>query len=111
LDADRAPQLKAIVRRLSFMSQSKKFTCPCCGYKTLEEKPPGTDDICPICFWEDDRVQFDDPDYQGGANEPSLREAQKNFSQFGACERRTLKLVRRPVDQDERDTEWQPLTS
>ena len=27
-------------------------TCPCCGYKTLNEK--GGYDICPICFWEDE---------------------------------------------------------
>lgn len=38
-----------------------KYTCPCCGYRTLEE-PPGTFDICEICFWEDDGVHFDDPD-------------------------------------------------
>ncbi|MDQ0194587.1 rubrerythrin [Paenibacillus wynnii] len=43
-----------------------KFTCPCCGYKTLDEEPPGTYDICKICFWEDDGVQFDDPDMQAG---------------------------------------------
>ncbi|MBC6973621.1 hypothetical protein H9I32_14995 [Bacillus sp. Xin] len=56
-----------------------KYTCPCCGYKTLEEEPPGTFDICSICFWEDDNVQFDDPDYEGGANEESLRQYQKAF--------------------------------
>lgn len=40
-----------------------KYTCPCCGYKTLDEEPPGTYDICSIFFWEDDGVQYDDPDY------------------------------------------------
>ncbi|EJS66361.1 hypothetical protein CN425_23275 [Bacillus cereus] len=56
-----------------------KYTCPCCGYKTLEEEPPGTYEICSICFWEDDPVQFKDPDLEGGANEVSLRQAQKNL--------------------------------
>lgn len=56
-----------------------KYTCPCCGYKTLEEEPPGTFDICSICFWEDDNVQFDDPDYEGGVNEESLKQHQKAF--------------------------------
>ncbi|MDR2992886.1 MAG: hypothetical protein LBV11_03505, partial [Bacillus cereus] len=23
-----------------------KYTCPCCGYRTLEEEPPGTYEIC-----------------------------------------------------------------
>jgi rubrerythrin len=27
-----------------------KYTCPCCGYKTLDEEPPGTYDICKIVF-------------------------------------------------------------
>lgn len=43
------------------------YTCPCCGYKTLDEEPPDTFDICRICFWEDDGVQFQDPDFEGGA--------------------------------------------
>ncbi|MBJ8192719.1 hypothetical protein JDS79_38930, partial [Bacillus cereus] len=49
-----------------------KYTCPCCGYKTLNDEPPGTYDICEICFWEDDGIQFADPDYDGGANIVSL---------------------------------------
>jgi hypothetical protein len=91
------------------MNPEMKYTCPCCGYKTLGETPPCTYDICPICFWEDDGVQFDDPDYEGGANEVSLRQAQKNYAEFGACERRVLSYVRSPTEQDERDTEWRPL--
>ena len=86
-----------------------KYTCPCCGYKTLELEPPGTYDLCPICFWEDDAVQFDDPDYEGGANEVSLRQAQKNYAEFGACERSALSQVRNPTEKDERDAEWKPL--
>lgn len=39
-------------------------TCPCCGYKTLEEVydlKEGTGyEICPYCFWEDDGTT--DPD-------------------------------------------------
>ncbi len=82
-----------------------KYTCPCCGYKTLEEKPPGTFEICPICFWEDDNIQFKDPDYKGGANNVSLREAQKNFVKFGASEKRFIKNVRKPTKDDEKDPE------
>ena len=29
------------------------YPCPCCGFITLPER--GGDDICPVCFWEDDR--------------------------------------------------------
>jgi len=43
-----------------------KYTCPCCGYRTIEEEPPDTYEICNICYWEDDEVQFNDPDFEGG---------------------------------------------
>lgn len=56
-----------------------KYTCPCCGKKTLTEEPPGTYQICPICHWEDDYVQFMNPDYRGGANKKSLNETRKEF--------------------------------
>ncbi|WP_345552523.1 CPCC family cysteine-rich protein [Microbulbifer aestuariivivens] len=56
-----------------------KYTCPCCGYKTLDEPATGTFDICDLCGWEDDTVQNQDPDYEGGANGICLREAQHNF--------------------------------
>ncbi|MFC5904955.1 CPCC family cysteine-rich protein [Streptomyces zhihengii] len=58
--------------------------CVCCGHLTLSE-PPGSYEICPVCFWEDDRVQLRWPDWTGGANRPSLIEAQVNFTDFGAC--------------------------
>ncbi|WP_127544894.1 CPCC family cysteine-rich protein [Paenibacillus amylolyticus] len=76
------------------------FTCPCCGYKTLDEEPSGTYNICSICFWEDDGVQLDDPDYAGGANVVSLREGQSNFLKFGACEERCIQFVRKPNEND-----------
>lgn len=86
-----------------------KYTCPCCGYKTLDEEPTDTYEICEICFWEDDGVQFQDPDYEGGANEVSLRQAQHNFIKFGACDKGSLKFVRHPNNSDIKDNNWQPL--
>ena len=83
-----------------------KYTCPCCGYKTLDEEPPGTFDICEICYWEDDNVQFDEPDYKGGANIVSLRQAQRNFTKFGACERDFIESVRKPSKRDLKDPNW-----
>lgn len=32
----------------------------------IEEEPPDTYEICNICYWEDDEVQFNDPDFEGG---------------------------------------------
>ncbi len=57
-----------------------KYTCPCCGYKSLDLEPPGTFTICEVCNWEDDSVQFYDPDYEGGANRYSLRQSQNKYA-------------------------------
>lgn len=86
-----------------------KYTCPCCGYKTLDEPPPGSFDICPICYWEDDNLQFVDPDYAGGANRVSLRQAQETFAAFGASDRDYIEAVRRPNATDEKDHHWKAL--
>ncbi|MEO8277579.1 MAG: CPCC family cysteine-rich protein [Thermoanaerobaculia bacterium] len=83
-----------------------RFACLCCGHQTLDEKPGGTYEICPVCFWEDDNVQADDPDFPGGANAPSLRQAQVNFRSFGACEERFLINVRSPRADEPVDPSW-----
>ncbi|HDK7166210.1 hydrolase [Clostridium sporogenes] len=56
-----------------------KYECVCCGNFTLSECPPGTYEICPICNWEDDEYQYNNPDYAGGANDLSLNEARKQY--------------------------------
>ncbi|WP_372448711.1 CPCC family cysteine-rich protein [Streptomyces musisoli] len=36
---------------------SDSYPCPCCGHRVLG-RMPGSYEICPVCFWEDDGVQF-----------------------------------------------------
>ena len=74
----------------------RRYPCPCCGYLTLPEPPPGTYEICKVCFWEDDGVQFNDPDYEGGANEVSLRQAGDNYREFVVSQLRFRANVRPP---------------
>ena len=80
------------------------YPCPCCGYMTLSEKPPGTYLICPICCWEDAAA-----DNELGSNRISLRLAQQNFVAFGACEQEWLDYVRTPTPTDQRDPDWLTL--
>jgi hypothetical protein len=82
-------------------------TCPCCGYNTLSERDAY--EICPICLWEDDAIQENDPDMEGGANKVSLRQGQRNFARFGACDKESIVLVRNPGLDDERDPDWRPF--
>jgi hypothetical protein len=81
----------------------ERFFCPCCGYATLGEAPPGTFEICDICFWEDDDVQFRDPLATAGANRVSLTEAQANFIQYGVSELRFREHVRSPKSDEKRN--------
>ena len=46
--------------------------CPVCGEYEFEEDDDF--DVCDVCGWENDGVQNDDPDYDGGANDLSLNE-------------------------------------
>ena len=60
----------------------------------------GTYVLCPVCFWEDDQIQFEDPDYGGGANKVSLNEARNNFREFRASERQFVHKVRAPREDE-----------
>jgi hypothetical protein len=84
-----------------------RFTCPCCGHRTLHQ-PPGSYDLCKVCFWEDDGVQLLDPAYRGGANASSLMECQANYQRFGACEERFIGNVRAPAAEEVQDPLWRP---
>ena len=73
------------------------YPCPCCGYLTMEQPPPGSYDICPGCYWEDDPAQCADEEYAGGANAVCLREARENVARFGAVEPHFKDMVRPPL--------------
>ena len=70
---------------------------------------PGSYRICPVCFWEDDAVQFRWPARRDGANGISLVEAQRNYRDFGAAEERHLVFVRPPAPDELLDPEWRPI--
>lgn len=77
-----------------------RYACPCCGFLTLGDIPPGTFEICPVCAWEDDGVQFRDPTYDGGANSVSLEVARANFATLGASTKESLSFVRPPLPEE-----------
>jgi Cysteine-rich CPCC len=72
-----------------------RYLCPCCGNLTLDEEPPGMWLICEVCWWEDDPVQFEDPEYRGGANSPSLNKARQYFRTIGFSAPEHLAHMRR----------------
>lgn len=50
--------------------------CPVCGKSDLEDM-----EICPICRWQNDLVQRDNPDWDGCANIMSLNQAEEAYLQ------------------------------
>ena len=52
--------------------------CPCCNKYRFEEI--GKYEVCPICGWEDDPVQRQNPSFAGGANHKSLEEARAEYA-------------------------------
>jgi len=78
----------------------KKYKCICCGNFTLSSEQQGTYEICPVCFWEDDAIQFNDPEYEGGANGISLNRARENYKKIGAISEKYLCKVRKPTEDE-----------
>jgi hypothetical protein len=72
----------------------RRYACPCCDFLTLSEPPTGTFAICPVCRWEDDNLQFEDLDKEGGANAVSLRQARQNFRLHGVSDPRRRERAR-----------------
>ena len=90
------------------MEARTEYPCPCCGY-LVHSGPPGSYELCPVCFWEDDGLQLEfATTLAGGANHSTLARAQKNFSIFGACEPSSIRFCRAPGDTP-RDPEWRPI--
>jgi hypothetical protein len=77
------------------------YRCPCCHKRTLTER--GSDDICPVCFWQDDGQDDHDADVcRGGPNSTlTLTEAREHYLRIGACEPRVLSDVRPPRPEED----------
>ncbi len=89
------------------MSHEDLYPCPCCGHLVFSE-PPGSYDICSICFWEDDLSQLRFP-RTTGANHVSLIDGQKNYRELGACEERLRPHVRKPKGNEAVEPGWRPI--
>ncbi len=55
----------------------EKHKCPVCGETVFDEY--ASYDICEVCGWEDDPIQYQDHDYKGGANKMSVNEAKEAY--------------------------------
>ena len=81
-------------------SNASLYPCPCCGNLTFDVAPPGTFEICPVCYWEDDEFQYRNPQAAGGANKVSLEVGRRNYRDFGACSEAFVSQVRAPRSEE-----------
>ena len=61
--------------------ENDRQMCPVCGQYRFETQDEY--EICPICWWEDDPGQRDDPEEDSGANGMSLIEAREWWQKTG----------------------------
>jgi len=80
------------------------FPCACCGYRTLPAGSP-SDEICPVCFWQDDFVDNQDTEVLG-PNRVTLSAARANFARLGASEERVAQFVRPPREDEGPPEPW-----
>ena len=74
--------------------EGRKYKCPVCGYYTLDESLGN--EICPVCFWEDDcREEY--ADEESPANGISISRARENWHRVGACDPDVLRFCRKPL--------------
>lgn len=80
------------------------YRCLCCSSLTLHGR--GQDEICPVCFWQDDGQDDHDADeVRGGPNGAlSLTMARENYQRCGAANPAMLEHVRPSTR-----AEWSPL--
>lgn len=84
------------------------YPCNCCGHRVLDAMP-GSYEICPVSFWEDGGVRFRWPIMSGGASKVALIEAQRNYRDFGACDRHGLRYARRAAGDEPLAPTWRPI--
>jgi len=70
--------------KCKYLNVHGPVACPCCGSMSLSEE--GGYEICPVCDWEDDLLQRNEPDYAGGANWLSLNRSRENYRKHGKIE-------------------------
>jgi len=77
-----SPEFRYDAQEKGLPTDGARYSCPCCGYPTLRER--GGDEICKLCWWEDDGQDVADADeVRGGPNHHySLTEAQYNFDRY-----------------------------
>lgn len=75
-------------------NNTPQYKCPVCGYYTLEDRH--ANDICPVCFWEDDCFAANENDFSP-ANGMTLTEARENWENENCSRCSDKPFIRNPL--------------
>lgn len=87
---------------------TSRYPCPCCGRQVFDERP-GSDDICPFCWWQDDFFALLSPFELQGPNKVSLFEGQANCLSHGVSQLRFVGKEQPEEANYPRDPGWRPI--
>lgn len=81
--------------------QRNRYSCPCCGYDTYKEPLEKSNGfICPVCFWENDRLAKTEADISEANHGLTLNQAKENYRKFGACAEGMISYARPPAEEE-----------
>ena len=86
------------------MAEPAGSPAPAAATALFRTAPP-TDEICPVCFWQDDFVDNQDTDVLG-PNRVTLSVARSTFSRWGASEEGLRVHVRPPRPEEGPPEPW-----
>lgn len=81
-----------------------RFTCPCCGHRTLADRPGAPAALCEVCAWEGR-----DLDGWRRLSGEALQGGQRSYLATGACDPALVELTRAPRPDEARPPWWRPL--
>jgi hypothetical protein len=92
------------------MTEPILYPCPCCGYLVFYESP-GSDEICPVCAWQDDLFALLRPFEPMGPNSVSLAQGQANVRNCGVSDYKHVGWRDRRRNQNVPgvDPDWRPI--
>lgn len=75
-----------------------RFMCPCCQHFTLDAR--GENDICPVCWWEDDGdwSTRDELERSGPNHGLTLGEGRARYWLYGVVSEHVAKEAREPFE-------------
>lgn len=95
-DSEGKREEDGLLPREDYIKLIKKYfsKCDCCGCITILEK--SQNNICPVCFWEDDDESLYDQNMDSLINHMPLWMARENYKNYGFSDYRFKDHLRKP---------------